>query len=79
MPMPPGQPLEVRYTEPKFTATIKVRVWRTVHRANANGYFDDRPVRDGEELLDMEVTATSLDALRTKIAGHLGLIEVEGE
>lgn len=56
----------------RYTAIVKViEVEETVHRGTGRG--DDKTIKQSQELLDIEVRASSLANIVAKIKGHVDL------
>lgn len=73
--MPLAGAFERKVLDENWSATIKVRGHRSVKIANGNGFFDDPPVMMESGNTTIEIAATSLESLKRKINGHVGLIE----
>lgn len=59
----------------RYTASIKARVVRTTKTANERGYFDEGPVTDNDLLIELDLTAKSLEELKLKLINHINLME----
>lgn len=77
MATPTGAPNEVRVIEEMYKATVTIRGTRTTSKANERGYHDFGPVTKDISVMEIELTAPSLEKLQAKIKAHVDLAEVE--
>jgi hypothetical protein len=70
-----AEPFERLVLSERWSATITVKMKRSEKVANGRGYFDNPVELADYELVDLEVSAPSLEALRHKLISHINLIE----
>lgn len=73
----PGRAFELHVLEDVFTAEVTIKRSSTTKRANERGYFDAAAEIVKTELLDVTLTASSIESLKAKVHAHVGLVEVE--
>jgi predicted DNA binding protein len=72
-----GQPNEIRVSDESFSARLTIKNFRTVQQANERGYFDF-PEKSGErDLIEVDITASTLDGLKNKIVGVMATVDGE--
>lgn len=70
-----GQPNEVTVVEAGYEAFLTIKRRRVIKTANSRGYYDDPAQQSERVLLDVKLTADSLESITLKVKQHTDLVE----
>lgn len=72
-----ARPHEKNVLEEGYEAFVTVKRRRVTKTANGNGYFDDPAEQSERVLMDIKLSAGSLESITLKIKQHTDLLEDE--